>query len=65
MNNLEDGVLKVRPNRQVLNDNPVRWPTPMESYLVELGFTLEVARHAIEACGGDVFLAVNMLVNNN
>jgi len=65
MNNLEDGVLKVRPKRQVLNDNPVRWPTPMECYLVELGFTLEVARHAIEACGGDVFLAVNMLVNNN
>jgi hypothetical protein len=68
MNNIEDGVLKERPKRQVLNDNPTpreRFPTAMESYLVEMGFTLEVARHALEACGGDAHLAVNMLINNN
>ena len=33
--------------------------------LDELGFTLEVARHALEACAGDWHLAVNMLINNN
>jgi len=67
MNDVEDGCLKERPKRRpvpnVDNANQILQQQLLQQHIVDLGFSHVEARHALDACNGNLDLAVNMLFN--
>jgi len=63
MNNVEDGCLTERPKRRHLppDDIEMRQLAP----ICDMGFTVAQARYALDACNGNIDLAVHMLFNWN